>query len=143
MKPVTRSIVILLLFCYGGLTTAQTYDGGFTTLETMRVPRDQPEKPLDAATLADPQFKLTARMVVGHSNYVGNHEYRGGGRLVVEASKRPYDFRYSCAYSFVAQNQTYPARWIVPDRKLEILMARPDSSKVKRCKVTTKPAPLQ
>ena len=138
MKPVARSIAIVQL-CVCGASPAQTYDGGFTTLELIPGPHDRALGPLGPATVADPKFDQAARMIAGRSWYAGNHAYKGDGRLVLQATHQAFVFRYTCAYAFVAENETYSARWIVPGKKLEILMSKPRSSALERCRVTTSP----
>jgi len=140
MKPVARSIALVLL-CVCGTSSAQTYDGGFTTLELVPGPHDRAQGPLGPATVTDPKFNLAARMIAGRSRYAGNHAYKGDGRLVLQATHQAFAFRYTCAYAFAAENQTYSARWIVPGKKLEILMSKPRSNALERCRVATSPLP--
>jgi hypothetical protein len=73
--------------------------------------------------------------------YAGNHSYKGLGTFQLQAANTQYDFHYNCAYSFIAWNQNYQARWVVPGKKLEILMSKPGGKSVKHCRVRTNPAP--
>jgi hypothetical protein len=105
-------------------------------------PRDPAQSPLGPASVTNPRFTLRVHMQSGKSRYAGSHEYKGSGGLRLEAYNKQYAFHYSCAYSFLAQDQEYAARWIIRDKKLEILLSKPGSKSVKRCRVTTEPAPL-
>jgi hypothetical protein len=117
-------------------------DGAFITMESIPSPPDRPQRPLVPAKAKDPRFRLRVQMETGSFRYAGNHAYKGTGNFTLQTANKQYDFRYTCAYSFDPMNQSYHARWIVRDRKLEILMSKPGSASVKRCRLTTEPAPL-
>jgi hypothetical protein len=113
-------------------------DSAFTQLEAIPVPPDRPSKPYIPAMATDPRFTLSAEMIAGRWSYHGNHEYKGAGKLVLlDLSHDRFAFRYACANSFQPINETYRARWITPGKKLEILMNKPGTTRISRCRLST------
>jgi len=144
MKAAICIGVLFLFIAVPIVTSAQTgaTDTAIDSFDFNPSIHQPPYRPLLPATASDPRFQLRVQMQSGTWKYAGNHEYQGSGDLLLLATDRKYAFRYSCAYSFVPENQTYTARWIVPDKKLEILMNKPGSKQIKRCRIDTNPAPL-
>lgn len=113
-------------------------DPGFAELEAMPAPPDLPSRPYVPAMATDPRFTLRAQMITGRWSYRGNHEYKGTGRLVLlSLSRDRFAFRYTCANSFQPIDKTYRARWITSGKKLEILMNKPGTTRVSRCRLST------
>ena len=139
-------LAVLLIFlvpvsfpqAQGGFAT----DGAFAELEAIPAPPDRPSKPYMPAKVTDPRFDLSAQMITGRWSYNGNHEYKGAGKLVLlDLSRDHFVFRYSCANSFRPVDETYSARWITPGKKLEILMNKPGTTRISRCRLSTVASP--
>ena len=63
----------------------------------------------------------------------GTANLSGAGATVEGA-----EFKYDCSYGFLTNSQLtgfYQARWVQPGSQLEVLLQRPGSDKVDRCKV--------
>ena len=139
-----RLILLTALMIAAGSATFLRAQGNaatnsaFTELEAIPTPPDRPSKPYIPATATDPRFNLSAKMITGRWSYYGNHTYKGAGRLVLlDSSRDHFAFRYGCANSFQTREQTYSARWVTPGKKLEILMNKPGTTRISRCRLST------
>jgi hypothetical protein len=117
-------------------------NGAFAELEAIPTPPDRPSKPYIPAKATDPHFNLSAKMITGRWFYRGDHTYRGTGKLVLlDSSRDHFAFHYACANSFQPIEQTYSARWVTPGKKLEILMNKPGTTRISRCRLSTASSP--
>jgi hypothetical protein len=143
MKSAAR--LILLLFLATPCLCGYGQTGGDTAIDEFDFspsPPDRAQGPLIPATAQNPSFQLRVHMLNGAAAYTGNHSYKGLGRFQLQTTNTQYDFHYNCAYSFNPSNRTYQARWVVPGKKLEILLIKPGGKSVKHCRVSTTPAPV-
>jgi hypothetical protein len=141
MKRLVLLAVLLIFLAPATFVRAQAgsaTDSAFAELEAVPTPPDRPSRPYIPAMATDPRFTLSAQMVTGRWSYRGNHEYKGAGKLVLlDLSRDHFAFRYTCANSFQPVNETYRARWITPGKKLEILMNKPGTKRISRCRLST------
>ena len=132
MEPAT------LLLAQGNVAT----NGAFAELEGIPAPPDRPAKPYIPAITTNPRFSLSAEMLTGRWSYHGNHTYKGAGKLVLlDSSRDSFAVHYACANSFRIKNETYSARWVTEGKKLEILMNKPGSDRISRCRLSTIASP--
>ena len=100
---------------------------------------DRPEAAFLPAKLAGPRYPLEVQILEGRWMYNGNHEYKGKGSLQVEGQPgKPVSYTYRCVNSFEEAGLTYPARWVKPGRKLEILMISRGSKHTKACRLSVR-----
>jgi hypothetical protein len=124
--------------------------------------RERPFEPQDTAVLShgvssslrkrwqDPDFAFEAprqdypiqfHVIDGQrdEDLAGDHGW--GTANLTDAPQGPLrgaEYRYTCAYGFLLNTQIsgfYQGRWITPGYEMEVLLQRPGSNKVDRCKV--------
>jgi hypothetical protein len=106
--------------------------------------------PAFAYEIPAPDYPVQFHVLDGHRLEArdGDHGY-GTANLSDPASGITLtgaDYRYDCYHGFMPNSQLmtyYQGHWVVPNQKLELLLARPGSDKVDKCTVTLelKPQP--
>jgi hypothetical protein len=144
MRWVSRLVPVLCLavMCLCGYGQTGGPDTAIDEFDFWPSPPDRAQGPLGPAHVNNPRFNVDVLLQSGHWRYAGHHEYKGAGELLLPASNSEYRFSAACAYSFSSNMQSYTARWVVPGKKLELLMSKPGANSVKRCRVRTTPAPM-
>jgi hypothetical protein len=84
------------------------------------------------------RYPLQVNVLSDNWKYNGNHDYKGRGSLaLVNEPTQERPFHYRCANSFKPA-AIYPARWIKPGEKLEILMSKRGSKRTRSCDLDTR-----
>jgi hypothetical protein len=138
MTRLTLTLLCCLLFATT-LTAqgSQPAGSGFMSIETSRAPYNSPASPWLPDWQPNPRFPLTVSLrletrLYDGSNFIG----AGSGHLFDQGAN--LDFRYRCDLTFpVGPAIEFQARWVTPNRKLEIRLRDPHSDRTRTCRLTT------
>jgi hypothetical protein len=98
------------------------------------------ERPWVAAMRPNPRFPITVLLTLNSNSYNGVQYSGQGNAHVFNPHGENLFFHYRCELTFEPYRPAeFQARWITPQRKLEILLLKPGTSHTRRCRITTTP----
>jgi hypothetical protein len=110
-----------------------------------------PGSKLASPSIPNPDFPLHVWLRVRGNTWNGSYEYYSGhGRFQISptdaaTTPKPVNFEYECGYTFLNPKlNQFQARWVKPNKTLQILLYDPDRpSKPRTCNLNALAQPLQ
>ena len=137
MSRLRLIFAVALLFAALPVMHAQ---GGFRTANWLAdsAPAPRAEPPWKPEDTAKARFPITVSLTQNTPRYDGVN-YRGDGMgHVFNPQGENIRLSYRCDLTFATGRSTeFFGRWIVPDRKLEILLEQPGTGRTRTCRVRT------
>ena len=101
---------------------------------------NRPDPPMrwHAADTPNQRFPLRVHLDFSDHRYDG-FNYRGKGAAILATSpSQVHEISYRCDLTLDLSEPEFEARWIIPGRKLEVLLQKPHSTHTRTCRVTVK-----
>jgi hypothetical protein len=141
----SRRILFLLcplLFAAATSLHAQRFPNDSFAWQDMSPPNYRPEPPWLAAKDATPRYPITVRLELDYNRYNGDGFSGGGEAHIFNPHGEDLQFKYRCGLTFPShQPVEFYGRWVVPGRKLEILLQKPYTNRVRPCRISVSPPP--
>jgi hypothetical protein len=145
--PLGAEIMRFALLAIALLITAPAFAQSDVPPYGLETPNPIKGSQLGSPSTPNPEFPLRVWLRIRHNTWDGSYEYYSGDgkfQFATANPAKPGNFEYQCGVTFLnpAVNQ-FQARWIKPDKTLQIVLADPNRPrKVRTCNLTVLARPL-